>query len=637
MSKNGDLAAQFGIQRDYLDNAGQPAQLDDATVQALRDAIGREPSDLGLRGPLVVRSGQHADAALAAQLAAEPCRVTLESGEQQGLLPDGLPGLPLGYHWLETASGRRRLIVCPEACVPPPQRMWGWTAQLYATRSRDSWGIGDLGDLATLTRLARSQGAGFVLVNPLHAAGSPLARGHQQPSPYFPASRRFLNPIYLAVAEVAGAAEVLGSRLAAHGRTARGGGASAAIDRDATWSLKRNALREVFERTDAAASPAFKRWRADAGAAMQQFAAWCVLSERHNGDWRSWPAAARHPDGEEARQVLAQEPGDVAFVCWLQWQSERQLQAAGEPVRVLQDLPIGVDPAGADAWAYQDLLAAGMTIGSPPDPFNRAGQNWGLPPVVPWRLRQANYEPFIQAIRATMALAGGLRIDHVMGLFRLWWVPAGESADRGGYVRYPAADLLDIVALESHRAQAPVVGEDLGTVEPGVREVLAARNVLSYRLLWFESDPPPSWPSRSLAAIGTHDLPTVAGLWDGSDLAEQQEFGLDADAEATSRLRTWLVEAAGLAPDAPPEAAVSGAHRLLAEAPSVLLAASLDDALAETVRPNIPGTADRPNWSHPLAVPLEDFATHPGVTALAAILQNAVDGDGDGDEVVGTD
>ncbi len=266
-------------------------------------------------------------------------------------------------------------------------------------------------------------------------------------------------------------------------------------------------------------------------------------------------------------------------------------------MQVLQDLPIGVDPEGADAWAYQDALALGVTVGAPPDPFNRGGQNWGLPPFVPWRLRALDYEPFIEAIRATMALAGGLRIDHVMGLFRLWWVPEGMPADQGGYVRYPSADLLDIVALESVRAGAPVVGEDLGTVEPGVREELAERNVLSYRLLWFEEDPPRQWPTSSLAAVGTHDLPTVAGLWDGSDLADQKSSGLDADVAATEQLRELLVERAGVPQDASAPRGGRGAYRLLAEAPSLLLAASLDDAVAEPVRPNMPGTTERANWS----------------------------------------
>jgi 4-alpha-glucanotransferase len=322
--------------------------------------------------------------------------------------------------------------------------------------------------------------------------------------------------------------------------------------------------------------------------------------------------------------VYDEAPGEIAFVAWLQWQAEKQLRAAGQAVKVLQDLPIGVDPQGADAWAYQDALALGVTVGAPPDPFNRGGQNWGLPPFVPWRLRDLDYEPFIEAIRATMALAGGLRIDHVMGLFRLWWVPEGMSADRGGYVRYRAADLLDIVALESGRSGAPVVGEDLGTVEPGVREELARRNVLSYRLLWFEEDPPAQWPAGSLAAVGTHDLPTVAGLWDGSDLADQQASGLDADVAATERLRDLLVERAGVARDASAAQAVVGAYRLLAEAPSLLLAASLDDALSEPIRPNMPGTTERANWSVALPTPLEDFAAHPGVTAVADELRGTV-------------
>jgi 4-alpha-glucanotransferase len=281
-----------------------------------------------------------------------------------------------------------------------------------------------------------------------------------------------------------------------------------------------------------------------------------------------------------------------------------------------------VDPGGADAWAYQDVLALGATVGAPPDPFNRAGQDWGLPPFVPWRLRAANYEPFIEAIRATIALAGGLRIDHVMGLFRLWWIPDGSAATDGGYVRYPAADLLDIVALESVRANAPVVGEDLGTVEPGVREELAERNLLSYRLLWFEEDPPAAWPEKALAAVTTHDLPTVAGVWDGSDVVDERESGLDVDDDADERLRELLITRAGVASDATTADAVTSAYRLLAQAPSLLVAASIDDALAEPVRVNIPGTAQRANWTRALAVPLDDFAEHPGVRAMAEIFDS---------------
>jgi 4-alpha-glucanotransferase len=610
---------RLGIQRTYLDNADRPARLDDETVAALRAAVGEPAPQVADEAPLVVHPGD--------RLGVEPGSVRgvqLENGRPVEIDAAAPLDLPLGYHRLITATTERRLIVSPGACVLPDRREWGWTAQLYATRSRASWGIGDLGDLARLTALARQQGAGFVLVNPLHAGGSTSTTAPQEPSPYFPSSRRFFNPIFLAVGDVDGAAEVLGgrlARLAADGRALNG---DRRIDRDAVWRIKREALREVFDRTRAAGSPDFAAWRRGRGSTAEDFAVWSVLSERYGSGWHSWPREAQRPDGALARAVRDEAPGDLAFVAWLQWQAEKQLRAAGQGVKVLQDLPIGVDPQGADAWAYQDALALGVTVGAPPDPFNRGGQNWGLPPFVPWRLRALDYEPFVEAIRATMAVAGGLRIDHVMGLFRLWWVPDGMPAAKGGYVRYPSADLLDIVALESVRSGAPVVGEDLGTVEPGVREELAARNVLSYRLLWFEEDPPPRWPAGSLAAVGTHDLPTVAGLWDGSDLADQRASGLDADVAATERLRELLVERAGVPTDASPSDAVLGAYRLLAQAPSALLAASLDDALAEPVRPNMPGTTERPNWSVALPTPLDDFAQHPGVAAVADQLRRAV-------------
>ncbi len=607
---------RYGIQRSYLDNADQPAELDEDTVAALRVAIGEADPAAAERGPLVIRTDGHWQPAA-------PAEVELEDGQRLAVRPGRPIRLPSGYHWLDGGTGRRRLIVSPGSCVRPRQRSWGWTAQLYATRSAGSWGIGDFADLRRLTELAGDQGAGFVLVNPLHAGGATGTEPGQQPSPYFPSSRRFLSPLYLRVDELPGAAEVLGSRLGELAGAARASG-EPRIDRDAIWRVKRTALREIFDATGAAADPELAAWRDRRGDSLADFAAWCVLTERYRGCWPDWPAGARSPSGPLARRVPAEQPDEVAFACWLQWQAERQLAAAGGPVAVLQDLPIGVDPQGADAWVCQDLLADGVTIGAPPDPFNRSGQDWGLPPFVPWRLRDADYQPFIEAIRATIAHAGGLRIDHVMGLFRLWWVPAGSSADRGGYVRYPASDLLDIVALESHRAGAPVVGEDLGTVEPGVREELAERNVLSYRLLWFEQQPPARWPAGALAAVSTHDLPTVAGLWSGRDLADQQDCGLDADRAATERLRTLLIDKAGVPADADPVAAVTGAYRLLARAPSLLLAASLDDALAVPERPNMPGTTERPNWSIPLPVPLEDFADQPGVRAVAGLLGEAV-------------
>jgi 4-alpha-glucanotransferase len=312
----------------------------------------------------------------------------------------------------------------------------------------------------------------------------------------------------------------------------------------------------------------------------------------------------------------------VRFHQWLQWLLERQLAAAAAESRVMQDLPIGVDPDGADAWVWQDTLAIGASVGAPPDRYVKRGQDWGLPPFIPHRLRASGYEPFVETIRAALRHAGGLRIDHVMGLFRLFWIPAGLPPAEGGYVRYPAEDLLAIVALESHRADAIVVGEDLGTVETGVRERLAEHGVLSYRVMWFEEDPPACYPASAMAAITTHDLPTIAGLWTGADTAEQRALGLEPNDAALERVRARLAALTGATARTPIEDLIDAAHRRLAEAPSVLVTATLDDALAVTDRPNVPGTtAERPNWSLALPASLEALERSPLARRIAAALR----------------
>jgi len=312
----------------------------------------------------------------------------------------------------------------------------------------------------------------------------------------------------------------------------------------------------------------------------------------------------------------------VAFHAWLQWLLDDQLARAGQALRLVTDLAIGFDGEGADAWAWQDLLAHGVTVGAPPDDFALDGQDWGLPPFVPHRLRAAGYAPFIETVRAGLRHAGGMRIDHVMGLFRLYWVPRGATARDGAYVRYPTDDLLAILALESERAGALVIGEDLGTVEPGVRERLLAERILSTRVVWFESGSPADYPRLAFAAVTTHDLPTVRGLWTGSDLREQTALGMRSNVEGTEALRTQLRELTGLADDAPPDAVALAVHRRLAQAPSVLIAATLDDALGVAERPNLPGTTGerRPNWSFALPETLERIESDPRVRAVGDAL-----------------
>ena len=602
---------EWGIDATWRDAHDEEHTVAQATIDRLREVIGIPPADLEDRAPIVARPGD--------PLEVDEADVVCEDGELRRIDGELPADFPLGYHWLQTAEGRRRrLIVSPGRCWLPDDRAWGWAVQLYATRSRASWGIGDLADLRAVRRMAADQGAGFVLINPLHAV-APIPQ--QEASPYLPATRRFLNPIYLRVSEVPGADGV-----DLEDDAGRALSAGPLIDRDAIWARKREVLMRIFFAHGG--GEAFARWREEQGQPLQDWATWAAIAEEHGGDWHSWPVELRRPQGADLDRYADQHGAVVAFHAWLQWVLDLQFIAATGDMTVIQDLPIGVAGGGADAWTWQDVLAEGVSVGAPPDAFNAQGQDWGSPPLIPWRLRDADYEPFIQSIRATIAGAGGLRIDHVMGLFRLWWVPAGGSAAGGAYVRYPSEDLLDIVALESHRAQALVVGEDLGTVEDGVREAMAEHGVLSYRLLWFEDDEPASWPAEAMAAITTHDLPTVAGLWSGADAEEQGEHGTGTDEEIERGRSSLLEHLPGLADDATPEQAVAQAHRLLAQAPSLLLSATLDDAVGEPRRPNMPGAGERPNWSLPLPVLVEDLPAHPVLRSVVRTLAEGVEGAG---------
>jgi 4-alpha-glucanotransferase len=603
----------WGIQTTWIDAEDRRRDVDPDVVSALRAAIGRPPPGVEDDAPVVSRPGR--------DLGLGEVEVVCEDGrvrKVRGRLPDDFP---LGYHTLRLASGGERdLIVSPGVCwLPAGWRAWGWAVQLYSSRSRHSWGIGDLRDLKLLREWAQSAGAGFLLVNPLHAVAPTLP---QEDSPYLPATRRFRNPVYLCVDEVAAEAGVKIDEFAERGVALND---RAVIDRTAVWQLKREALWKVFgvagEDTD------FESWRDAQGRALHEFAVWSALADEYGPDWRDWEPSLHDPAGVAVHEFAGRSAREIAFHAWLQWHVARQLRAASGELTILQDLPIGVAAGGADAWIWQDQIASDVEIGAPPDFFNTAGQQWGSPPLIPWRLRATGYRAFIEAIRATMAHAGGLRIDHVMGLFRLWWVAPGESPVSGAYVRYPSEDLLDIVALESHRARAIVVGEDLGTVEPGVRPALEAHQVLSYRLLYFEDEPPAKWPHNAMAAVTTHDLPTVAGLWTAKDSEELREY-TDTSEQDIARGRTSLLEHLGADELTGTGSGVAdvlrAAYGRLAEAPSVLLTATLEDALGVERRPNLPGAQGRENWCLALPSPIESLPESDLAGLVAAILRNAV-------------
>jgi 4-alpha-glucanotransferase len=456
----------------------------------------------------------------------------------------------------------------------------------------------------------------MTLVNPLHAVAPALP---QQESPYFPGSRVWRNPLYLSIEAVPGAAE---ARAELEGAVAAGRALNRNrhIDRDAVFRLKMPALEVLWRRFTG--DPDFDRFRAHHGDLLEAFATHCTLAETFGADWRQWPSRYRRARERAVESWAGRHADRVGFHAWLQWLLDRQLDDAAVCGGLVQDLAVGSDPGGADAWLWHDMLAREVRIGAPPDQFNAHGQDWGVAAFDPWRLRAAGYEPFIRTLRAGLARGGGLRIDHVMGLWRLFWVPPGaSSAADGVYVRYPARELLDIVALESQRAGAFVIGEDLGTVERGVRSAMAARDMLSYRLLWFERRDPATLPRRALAAVTNHDQPTVAGMWTGSDVAAQRDAGLDPDERALERVRHRVARRAGLPDTAEPQDVTEALYRLLARAPSALVGATLEDALEVCERPNHPGTTDEmPNWRLALPMPLEDIEKDPRPARLAALL-----------------
>nr|CEL23433.1 4-alpha-glucanotransferase (amylomaltase) [Kibdelosporangium sp. MJ126-NF4]CTQ96813.1 4-alpha-glucanotransferase (amylomaltase) (EC 2.4.1.25) [Kibdelosporangium sp. MJ126-NF4] len=548
-------------------------------------------------------------------------------------ITDRLPAdLALGWHVLETGGREIPLAVTP-ARLPDVPRAWGWMLQLYALHSQDSWGMGDFGDLAAFARAAQGQGAGVLLVNPVQAIVPtvPINR-----SPYSPSSRRFANPLYIKVtdtaefhrAEAATRSEVL--RLAP-------GPIGDLIDYDAVWTAKVAALELLW--------PGGIR---DLEPGLRDFATFCALAERHGGDWREWPVGLRHPDSPDvvaARRELAPR---VMFHAWLQDVCEQQLgtaraAASGMAVGIVHDLPVGVDPGGADAWALQDVLAPRVTVGAPPDAFSQQGQDWRLPPWRPDRLAAAGYQPFIEVLRSVLKHGDGIRVDHVAGLWRLWWIPPGEPPNRGTYVHYDAEAMLGILALEAGRHSAVVVGEDLGTVQPHVTTTLHERGMLSSAVLYFQRDydksghpfvPLRSWEPASMASISTHDLPTAAGFLTAENVRVREGLGLvgdpgrEYDRTAAERrdLIDFLVKEGALdSPDASEDDILVAMHAVLTRARSALILTSPPDALGDRRQPNLPGTVDEyPNWRIPLSVPVSELFEQPGVRRIThALTQQA--------------
>lgn len=576
---------------------------------------------------------------------------------------------PYGYHMMSLQPGgaRMRLIVAPAKCWLPPKiatgsRLWGLTAQLYLLRSNRDWGIGDFGDLRKMIDIVRPLGADVIGLNPLHAL---FPDDPEHASPYSPASRLLLNILNIDVSQLtrqlkhAQARRVIASsgfraklsrcREARHVRYADVAALKLPVLRilfDAVSSQRRSSAWLAYKKFERSSSDAAKR-------------AWLFLALRAYfsaqtaglADWRRWPQAFRTPESPAVKRFAAEHADQVAFQGWLQYVADFQLGAAAAAaapmaIGLYRDLAVGADPAGAETWSNQRSVMSAAQVGAPPDIYNPKGQDWGLPPFNPRALREEGYRSFIDLLRANMRHAGGLRIDHVMALLHLYWIPQGKSPRDGAYVQYPIDDLVGILALESHRQECIVLGEDLGTVPDGFRERMAAANILSYRVLFFERDAegflsPDRYPELALAVVSSHDLPTLHAWWDAGDLELKSRLGLfpSPEDERTARserrrdkaqLRQALRREGLIGEALDARTLYPAAHAFLARSRCALAMAQIDDITDETDPVNVPTTTgEHPNWRRRLSLTLEQIAKSPRLTQLAETF-GAERGDRDG-------
>ncbi len=683
--------------RSILGALGIPATDDEAIakgIRALEDASWRTP----LPPAKIVREGEQPRIAITIAADSSETDLTFQIIEEEGAFHafvfrpcdvplaktrviDGrrmerrvfeLPKIfPLGYHGVrvkELGDEILQMIVAPETCYLPEElasggKRWGIATHLYTVRSKRNWGIGDFTDLSDLVGVAAKLDAAVVGVNPLHAL---FPQEPDRASPYSPSSRLFLNPVYLDVEAIPDFAECPDARLAVEGmaRDIEAARRPAFVDYPATVKLKQNVLEILFDafhrnhgtlgKEEDDRKRDFMRFQEQGGEPLHRFSVFEALSEHFDGkSWPDWPKSYRQPESKAVAKFAKENKKRLRFFQYVQWQADIQLAQAqdralksGVSIGLYRDLAIGAAPDGAEAWSAQDVVVQDASVGAPPDPFNMLGQDWGTPPLHPHRMYEKAYEPFIAIVRANMKHAGALRIDHVMGLMHLFWIPAGGLPASGAYLKYPFEDMLAIVALESRRNRCLVIGEDLGTVPEGFRERMAAAKVLSYKVLYFEKDgdrfkTPGEYPELALSCISTHDLATLWGFWSNADIELKHRLKLYPSDEAEQGERQgrthdrWLLLCAlaanGLLPEGvnmddpdgtPMTPRLAAAiHGYVANASACLLMVQIDDLMEAMDQINLPGTVDeRPNWRRRLPLTTDRLPKTPMMKALKKAL-----------------
>ena len=636
-------ARDAGIQTDFIDGQGHRHVTDEAALRIILDALpGRAPHRL-LGGVVVIRCGQPARTEFA-EAARFPLRwkivaglAVIAEGETGHRIVDWPEDLPIGSYRLQLTDASSVTEEVPFIVAPPRafggdfDRCWLLAVQLYGIRSARNWGIGDFSDLEGLIELAAQLGADGIGLNPLHALFDDRPADC---SPYSPNSRLFLNALYIDVERLA---EFVPAAFAESGSTIAELRQGDLVDYTAVAELKWRALRLAFERFKADQSPDrqqdFEKFRAERGPLLSRFACFEVLRHRFNKPWWEWPKPWRQPDEAKCAGLRkGPDATEIEFVEFVQWTADRQLQACGDlatrlgmKVGLYLDVAVGVESGGFDAWNEQIAISRRLSVGAPPDPLNTAGQNWGLAGFNAAGLEIQSFEPYREMLRASMRHAGAIRLDHVLGLKRLYLVPHGFAADNGVYVQMPFEALLAATAQESAAHRCVVIGEDLGTVPEGFREQMADWGIWSYQVMMFERDDRGAfrgiehYAPNALVTFNTHDLSSYAGWRRFSDLKLKRSLGIDPGESDDAR---W--HALGMLTDTLRHHAIDGDDlyaiaAFLARTKSRLLTLSLEDLLGVIDQPNIPGTVnEHPNWRRRLPVAIDAIAPVIDIPALKA-------------------